>query len=153
MYDRSFSTFLGKVMRKKTRNSKFSLICTICRNFSLDDYRSTFFGTLLLSWQQLSFARLKAFGFFKIVRCLKSLHSYESFSGAHLSRQHQWMRGQGGGGGILQAIDKGNFTSSCKLAKPRVRVRVRVNPFKDFSSCMIYNFVLKMESSIFQTSF
>ena len=33
--------------------------------------------------------------------------------------------GRGGGGRILQAIDKGNFTSSCKLAKPRVRVSLQ----------------------------
>ena len=102
---------------------------------------TTGFGTLVLSWQQLSFARLRAIGFFKIVRCLKSVDSNESFSGAHLSSQYQWMRGEGGGGG------------GCKQLTKEILHHLIHNPFKDFSSCMIYDFVLKMNNSIFQTSF
>ena len=34
---------------------------------------TTCFGTLVLSWQQLSFARREAVGFFKVVRCHKSV--------------------------------------------------------------------------------
>ena len=63
---------------------------------------TTCFGTLVLSWQQLSFARREAVGFFKVVRCHKIVVSCESFSGPSMqSTSVDWGRGGEGGGGIL----------------------------------------------------